>query len=269
MNPQVKVAVVTGGSSGIGKSIAHGLVSQGYEVWVLDRNSPETDELIHVHCDLSLETSIQYAASQLPKEIDVLVNAAGVSGLVPIPLVMAVNFYGLRALTETLAERMRTGGSVVNIASTSSWFWRDHLDKVRELIAAKTDSEIESAIAKNVTDGYSAYARSKECVLVWSAIAAQQYLGKFRVNSVSPGPVQTPLLEEFYEAMGHEELDPLTARAGGRNGFPDEIADVVLFLASAKSRWVNGTDIPVDNSAEISEFLASKGLIRKLAPNVS
>jgi NAD(P)-dependent dehydrogenase (short-subunit alcohol dehydrogenase family) len=76
--------------------------------------------------------------------------------------------------------------------------------------------------------------------------------------------VQTPLLDEFYEAMGHEELDPLTARAGGRNGLPDEIADVVMFLAGGGSRWINGTDVPADNSAEMSEFLAAQGFIERL-----
>lgn len=268
MNDTPKVAVVTGGASGIGKSISAGLVALGFEVWVLDRNQPANLHVEHVSVDLSSPDSISYAVSQLPRKVDVLVNAAGVSGLLPIPVVMRVNFFGLRMLTEQLSSRIAHGGAVVNIASTSAWYWRDHLNEVKEIIQAETDEDIEQVIDRHITDGYTAYARSKEAVLVWSAIAAQQYLGKFRVNSVSPGPVQTPLLDEFYEAMGHEELDPLTTRAGGRNGFPDEIADVVLFLLSDASRWINGTDIPVDNSAEISEFLASKDVIAKLVTNV-
>jgi NAD(P)-dependent dehydrogenase (short-subunit alcohol dehydrogenase family) len=259
-----KNIVVTGAASGIGRSIAQEFLNLGHKIWGLDLNAPESQEVEYIYANLTNRAGMREVVDQLPSRIDVVVNAAGVSGLLPIPTVMNVNFYGLRALTRELAPRINLGGAVVNIASTSGWFWRDHLDDLLPIIRAESDAEIQDVVAERVQDGYSAYARSKEAVVVWSAMAAQEYLGKFRVNSVSPGPVQTPLLDEFYEAMGHEELDPLTARAGGRNGFPEEIADVVLFLASDAARWINGTDVPVDNSAEISEFLAGKNFISKL-----
>src|SRR5262249_28116017 len=113
----------------------------------------------------------------------------------------------------------------------------------------------------DIPDGHTAYTRSKEAVVVFSAVAAQQYLGRFRVNSVSPGPIETPLLAELYQAMGHAELDPLTARSGGRNGRPDEVAAVVVWLASPQANWVNGTDVPVDHGAEMAEFLAAQDVI--------
>lgn len=259
-----KIAVVTGAASGIGSSVAKKFAAEGFEVWALDLKEPADSTLRFVAADLSDVASLKDAVSKLPSKIDVLVNAAGVSGLLPIPTVMRVNFYGLRSLTRLLSARMSPGGAVVNIASTSGWFWRDHIEELLTLIRAESESEIDEAIKAHVVDGYTAYARSKESVVVWSAMAAQEYLGSFRVNSVSPGPVQTPLLDDFYEAMGHEELDPLTARAGGRNGLPDEIADVIYFLASNQARWINGTDIPVDNSAEVSEFLAGQGFIERL-----
>lgn len=262
--PNSKVAVVTGAASGIGSAVAKRFISEGYKVWAMDLKKPADESLEFVAADLSDQKSLVEAVSKLPGEIDVLVNAAGVSGLLPIPTVMKVNFYGLRSLTRMLAPRINKQGAVVNIASTSGWFWRDHIDELQEIIGAHSESEIAEAIKSHVNDGYTAYARSKEAVVVWSAMAAQEFLGQFRVNSVSPGPVQTPLLDDFYEAMGHEELDPLTARAGGRNGLPEEIADVVFFLASQDARWINGTDVPVDNSAEVSEFLAAKGFIERL-----
>lgn len=262
-----KVAVITGASSGIGKSIAKRFESEGHTVWVLDRNQPEDRSANFVQCNLAELDSIASLVEHLPEKIDFLVNAAGVSGLLPIETVMKVNFYGLRELTRQLAPRISNGGAVVNIASTSGWFWREHLEDLLSVVAASSESEVDQVISELISDGYTAYARSKEAVVVWSAMAAQEYLGRFRVNSVSPGPVQTPLLDDFYEAMGHEELDPLTARAGGRNGFPEEIADVVHFLTTHDSRWLNGTDLPVDNSAEISEFLASKGFIKGLVEN--
>ena len=215
-----KNVVVTGAASGIGKSIAQKFLDLGHKVWGLDLNAPENKSVSYVYANLTNRLGMAELAQQLPSRIDVLVNAAGVSGLLPIPTVLDVNFYGLRALTRELAPRIPEGGVVVNIASTSGWFWRDHLDDLLPIIQAESDDEIQSVVAERVQDGYGAYARSKEAVVVWSAMAAQEYLGRFRVNSVSPGPVQTPLLDEFYEAMGHEELDPLTARAGGAQWFP-------------------------------------------------
>lgn len=255
-----RTVVVTGGSSGIGSEIAFRFESSGDRVVVIDRNQPPSDREF-VECDLSKPMSIQAACEKLPEQIDVLVNAAGVSGLAPIETVMRVNFYGLRSLTELIAPRISSNGCVVNVASTSAWHWRNHLDEIATAVHATSNPEITAVCANEITDGHSAYERSKESVLVWTTIAAQRYLGRFRVNSVSPGPIETPLLADFYKAMGHEELDPLTARAGGRNGQPGEIADVVLFLASPQSNWINGTDIPVDNSAEMSEFLASRDFI--------
>ena len=258
-----RTVVVTGGSSGIGSKIVETFMSQGDNVTIIDRNEPQGTNPF-VQCDLSDINSIDAVIEKLPAKIDVFVNAAGVSGLAPIPVVMKVNFYALRYLTENIASRMNQGGAVVNVASTSSWYWRDHLEEIAAVLKARTDSEIDHVVTDFIHYGYTAYARSKEAVLVWSAVAAQEYLGKFRVNSVSPGPIETPLLADFYEAMGHEELDPLTTRAGGRNGRPEEIAQVVSFLASNQSHWVNGTDIPVDHSAEMAEFLAMNNIIAPL-----
>jgi len=258
-----RTVVVTGGSSGIGAAAVAAFEAAGDEVVVVDRQEP-SGAASFVLCDLSDPRSIDAAAAQLPDRIDVLVNCAGVSGLAPIPTVMAVNFYGLRRLTEALVARIPDGGCVVSVASTSGWFWRDHLDEVGAIISARTDEETAVVIDRFVPDGYTAYARSKEAVVVWSTVAAQEHLGRVRFNSVSPGPIETPLLADFYEAMGNAELDPLTTRSGGRNGRPEEIAAVVRFLASADAHWINGTDVPVDHGAEMAEFLAARGVIPTL-----
>lgn len=258
-----RTVVVTGGSSGIGEAVVAAFEAAGDAVIVVDRQEP-SGAASFVHCDLSDTESIDAAAAQLPDRIDVLVNSAGVSGLAPILTVMAVNFYGLRRLAEALAPSIVTGGSVVSVASTSGWYWREHLDEVSAVIAARTDEEITDVIERFVPDGYTAYTRSKEAVVVWSTVASQEHLGRVRFNSVSPGPIETPLLADFYEAMGHAELDPLTTRSGGRNGRPEEIASVVRFLASPEAHWVNGTDVPVDHGAEMAELLAGRGVISAL-----
>src|SRR5512135_726939 len=118
---RARTVVVTGGSSGIGAEIAAQFEARGDHVVVLDRN-PRADGRPVVICDLADPASVDAAALDLPGTIDVLVNAAGVSGLAGVPIVMAVNYYGLRQLTETLAPRITDGGCVVNVASTSGWF---------------------------------------------------------------------------------------------------------------------------------------------------
>lgn len=252
--------VVTGASSGIGAAIVDLFDRDGDVVWMIDRNQ-RADGRPVVACDLADPSSRRTAVAQLPDAVDVLVNAAGVSGSGGAAVTLAVNFYGLRDLTEQLLPRMRSGGVVINVASTAGWYWRDHLDDVRAVIDAVTPTEIDAVIEDRMPDGYTAYARSKEAVIVWTAMAAQDHLGTVRFNSVSPGITETPLLAEFYESMGREELDPLTARAGGRNGTPHEVANVVHFLASPAASWVNGIDIPVDHGAETAEFLAAHGVI--------
>jgi NAD(P)-dependent dehydrogenase (short-subunit alcohol dehydrogenase family) len=255
-----RTAVVTGGASGIGAAVADRFEQRGDTVVVLDRNAAPDGRPVVV-CDLADPDSVVSAVSELPPVIDVLVNAAGVSGTGGPHLTLAVNFSGLRSLTTALLPRIVDGGAVVNVASTAGWFWRDHLDEVRSILGASSPDEMRSVIDRYAWDGYAAYAHSKEAVIVWTAVAAQENLGRIRCNSVSPGITETPLLAEFYASMGHAELDPLTARAGGRNGTPDEVAAVIDFLASEESSWVNGTDVPVDHGSEAAEFLASQGLI--------
>lgn len=257
---RVRHVVVTGGASGIGAAISELFERDGDHVFVVDRNE-RTDGQPVVRCDLADATSRRAAVAALPDTVDILVNAAGVSGTGGADLTLAVNFYGLRDLTEQLLPRIPSGGVVVNVASTAGWYWRDHLDDIGAVIEARTSTEIQTLIADRIADGYTAYARSKEAVIVWTAMAAQQHLGVVRFASVSPGITETPLLAEFYESMGREELDPLIARAGGRNGTPREVANVVHFLASPEASWVNGIDVPVDHGAEVAELLASHGLV--------
>lgn len=249
--PDSRVIVVTGGSSGIGAAVVRRFVNEGATVEVLDRHpQPLAHNTIVV--DLNDPASISRAVEQLPPSVDVLCNVAGVAGSEAPGLVMGVNFLGLRHLTDLIADRMNVGGCVVSVASTAGWNWRTHLDEVTKLVRTPDFAAGADLARAMALDGYNAYVRSKEAVIVWTSHAAQQYRGRLRINSVSPGQVETPLLASFYESMGHDELDPLTELAGGRNAQPDEIAAVVQFLASADATWVNGTDVVVDGGAEMA-----------------
>lgn len=247
------IAVVTGASSGIGLETTKKFLADGYEVIGLDRNDcPLATRSIQV--DLSDSESIDRAVLQLPEKFDVLCNIAGVAGTSGARLVLAVCFLGLRRLTELAADRIVDGGSVVNVASTSGWYWKDHLNDVEALIASATPDEALRALGLTEGDGYEAYNKAKETVIVWSALAAQRYQGRFRVNSVSPGVTETPLLAEFFSSMGVDELDPLLRRSG-RSGTAVEIANLIWSLAQPSCSWVNGSDIVADNGAEVFLWL--------------
>lgn len=241
---KARSVVVTGGASGIGAATAARFREDGHRVVVIDRVAAAD-----VVCDLADPLAIQRAVEQLPGQVDVLCNVAGVSGSSPADLVLAVNFFGLRELTEQLRPRLVAGGAVVSVASTAAWYWRDHLDEIRALIDAHDLCSWRTAHGDNI-DGPSAYVLAKEAVVVWSVLAAQRWQGQVRVNTVSPGAVDTPLLPAFYDSMGVEELAPLREIAGGRDARPDEIAAAVAFLAGPDASWINATDLVVDNGAE-------------------
>ncbi|MBA2946756.1 coniferyl-alcohol dehydrogenase [Streptomyces himalayensis] len=250
-----RTVVVTGGASGIGEAVVQRFVARGDAVVILDRR-PSDLPVRHIETDLNDRASIEAAVGGLRHPVDVLCNVAGVSGSSPVPLVLGVNFFGLRHLTEQLVPRMNAGGAVVSVASTAGWYWRDHLEEVAKLVSAPDFEAGVKTGAACLDTGKDAYTRSKEALIVWTSQAAQRYRGHVRVNTVSPGPVETPLLPEFYDSMGHAELDPLTELAGGRNGRPEEIAAVVEFLAGEGASWINGTDVVVDAGAEVAFELA-------------
>lgn len=107
--------LVTGAASGIGAEVARRFVDAGDEVVSLDLKDTSVGVARHVHCDLSDVASIDAAVAALDGEFDALCNVAGVPGTAPGELVLRVNLLGLRHLTESVVERIRPGGAIVNV----------------------------------------------------------------------------------------------------------------------------------------------------------
>lgn len=261
-----RTIVVTGGSSGIGFETVKVFQEHGDRVVVLDRTE-HPDGVPTVRVDLADPASIESAAEQLPTAIDVLCNVAGIAGTAPSATVMSVNFIAPRLLVERLADRITPGGAVVSVASTAGWRWRDRFDDVVKLLQTDNAADAVSAIGLEPADGYEAYNRSKAALIVWTVLAARRFAGRFRLNTVSPGLVNTPLLEEFYQSMGADELDPLVA-VSGRAARPAEIAAVIDYLASPAAHWINGSDIVADFGAEayLALLEAAPQLVEQITP---
>ncbi len=129
-----KVVALTGGATGIGAATVARLLAADCQVFVLDVAEPVLPHTTFIHCDLGRPDAIDAATAKLPQRIDSLVNVAGIAGSVGAADAIAINFLGLRHLTESLVGRIAAGGSVVNVASTAGWDWQKRADVVKGLL---------------------------------------------------------------------------------------------------------------------------------------
>jgi NAD(P)-dependent dehydrogenase (short-subunit alcohol dehydrogenase family) len=248
-----KTILVTGAASGIGARTAEFLAACGADVIGIDLRAPAA-RMMFIEADLSTPEAIAALVKRLPKRVDALCNVAGVSGKLGAVKSLAVNFYGLRALTEALVPHLREGGAVVNVASIAGFGWRQNLDRARGLVGVQGFPHVESIVAEFSIKDEEVYPVSKEALLLWTFRAAHQAHFKdkgIRVNAVSPGPVETPILAEFRAVLGDTRVDADITRVG-RAGTASDIAPVIAFLCSDGARWINGANIPVDGGLEAS-----------------
>lgn len=223
-------------------------------MYSLDRNAPSAPVTAHIGVDLANPRNIDAALEQLDGQFDGLMNIAGIPGTAPADLVMAVNTFAVRHLTEAFFERLAPGGTVTIVSSTAGFGWPLRLEAIRDLLATDTFEEAQAWFKANPQQG-NAYNFSKEVTTVYTMTMglALAQMG-FRINAVLPGPVETPILADFEASMGKDTLDGVKELLG-RHAQPDDIADGILFLASDAARWINGHPLIVDGG--ISGAVAS------------
>jgi NAD(P)-dependent dehydrogenase (short-subunit alcohol dehydrogenase family) len=249
-----KTIVITGISSGIGARTAELAAQLGADIIGIDRRMPETAMESFIEGDLSTQAGVDDIVEHLPPRFDALCNVAGVSGTLGAAKTLAINFYGLRALSLAAAPHLREGGAIVNVASIAGYGWRANLERAKAFVSAPGFPDLAKLLAAHKVPDGEAYPLSKELLLLWTMRAAHQPLFKnrgVRLNAVSPGPVATPILKEFREIFGDPRVDDDIARVGRAGSAPD-IAPAVLFLCSDAARWINGANLPVDGGLEAS-----------------
>jgi NAD(P)-dependent dehydrogenase (short-subunit alcohol dehydrogenase family) len=251
---RTQTLVITGVASGIGRETARLAAASGHEVFGVDVRKPDESVGQFIAADLSSPDNIASLVEQLPSSFDALLNVAGVSGTLGATKTLAINFYGLRLLTESAAPKIRDGGAVVNVASIAGYGWRANLERAKGLVDAAGFPDVAAVCAKWQVPDEACYPVSKEALILWTLRAAHQPLFKsrgIRVNAASPGPVETPILRQFRQVLGDARVDSDIGRVG-RAGTPVDIAPVILFLASHDARWINGANLPVDGGLEAS-----------------
>lgn len=236
---------LTGGASGIGAAVAAKLKAAGHHVVAFDINEPTDNIDRWIKTDLSDPASIRQAVDACDGTFGALINNAGLpprDGQAEV--VLRVNFFGLKGFLDAMLPRLNDGAAIVNTASRAGSAWRENLDEVKALMALDP-AELADFIDRRGIDATRAYHLSKEAVIVLTqAMTGQMVARGLRMNSVSPAAVSTDILQDFTAAFG-DKVAANVARVG-RPGRPEEIADVIVFLASPQSAWIKGQDLTVD-----------------------
>ena len=246
-----KVAIITGGAGSIGATTAKLFLEEGAKVLLVDMNEDALKKAVeelggenvkYATADVTKSADVQRYVADAVKhfgKIDVFFNNAGIEGVVkPITeypddmfdKVIAINVKGVWLGTKYVLPQMNDGGSIIITSSVSGI---------------------------NGSPNVSAYITSKHAVVgIMRAIAVEAAPRKIRVNTVHPSPVDNRMMRSLEEGFApgqgeaaKKELEKTIPL--GRYANPDEIADLVLFMASDESKFITGTTQVIDGGLSV------------------
>lgn len=240
-----KVAIITGGGSGLGQATAVRMAEEGVNIVVVDvseKGGNETVELvkakgveaIFIKADVSKFEEVKNYVDQTVEKfgkIDYFFNNAGISGsgvffldssIEEIEKIVGINMlgalYGMRYVAEVMLKN--GGGSIVNTASSAGVIGQDSVvtySATKHGIVGMT----KSMVAEYAKDG-------------------------LRVNAIAPGPTETPMVKAFYDANPAMKENATGGIPQKRLGTPEEVAELVTFLLTSKAEYINGEVIRID-----------------------
>lgn len=255
-----KKIVVTGCSSGIGDEICREVARLGGAVVGVDRNDPEAGLAEFHRADLAEAASIDALAAALPAGADGLVNCAGLPPTAPADQVVMVNLVGLKRLTLGLVGKLADGASIVNLASLAGFGWPQAVGRIKAAAALEAGGVAAFVAEHGVgSEGGRSYFFTKEALVVWTMQNRWTWRDRgIRMNSVSPGPVETPILPDFLATLGARAEEDM--RIMDRPGRPADVAPVVAFLLSDGAAWIRGANIPADGGMSSHLLCGMHGL---------
>lgn len=250
-----KVTIITGGGSGMGRTAAELFAREGARVVVSDVSEAAGEatvaavraaggEASFVRADVSEESDargmVQHAVATYGR-LDALYNNAGImpeadhsvidTDVATWDRVMAVNLRGVfLGCKHAIPQMLEQGsGSIINIASFVA------------ILGCSVPQD--------------AYTASKGAVLALTRSTAVQFAGRgVRSNSISPGPIETPLLMDWLLKDEAAKQLRLARNPTGRFGRPEEIVHAAIYLASDESRWTNGANFVIDGGITVNYF---------------
>ncbi|MBL4677502.1 MAG: SDR family oxidoreductase [Mucilaginibacter sp.] len=241
-----KIALITGGSRGLGKNAALKIASKGIDVIITYRGKKEeAEEVVNqieaagqtaaaLQLDTSKVASFAEFKTQLSKTLqdtwgrdsfDFLVNNAGIDAASPFAQtteedfdnLFNVHFKGVYFLTQTLLNNIADGGRIINLST---------------------------GLTRFATPGYAAYASMKGAIEVFTKYLAKELGSRgIAANLVAPGIIETDFTKRAFEShpQMHDFISSITSL--GRPGVPDDIGGVIAFLCTEDARWINAQRI--------------------------
>ena len=242
-----RVVVSGGGGAGMGAAAVEGLAELGAEIHVLDLKDPPVEVASHQIVDLRDPDAAAAAIENIGGKIDALFNAAGLPGP-PFPDVdtMLVNFAAPRHLTECVVPHMSDGGAICSISSTAGSGYLLNLEKWMPLVDTPDFASAKAWCEEHPDDILGGYSQSKEALIIWTMKAAMDLHAKgIRLNCISPGPTDTPMMPAFEDMAGAQVID-LFAQGLGRRSTPEEQAWPMIFLNSDAASYISGENLNTD-----------------------
>ena len=245
---QNKTALITGGGSGIGESIAQTFANQDAKVFIIDQNLDAANKTVEkinkkglsakaYKCDVSNNKNVSNVINEISKTstIDILINNAGIAHVGNIEAceekdldhLYEVNIKGVYNCTRAIIPFMvkNKNGCIINLTSIAS--------------------------SVGIKDRF-AYSMSKGAVLTMTYSIASDYINdNIRCNCISPARVHTPFVDGFirknYPGQEKKMFENLSkTQPIGRMGTPQEIADLALYLSSDEASFITGSNFPID-----------------------